>query len=157
MASPFGHVAGPFLPALLLVVVDWRVAVAALAVPALLAGGAGLRIDFDEAAAVAVADGGDDHATDVSSLPEFLSASRSVFTLGFMAVFALVMFNGLYYRGMLTFLPDLLSDFLEPLVGSADGALGPLSTARGTEMYLALWLRLMGAVGTPRVSIRVVR
>lgn len=34
--------------------------------------------------------------------------------------------------------------------------LGPLSTARGTEMYLALWLRLMGAVGTPRVSIRVV-
>lgn len=35
--------------------------------------------------------------------------------------------------------------------------LGPLSTARGTEMYLALWLRLMGAVGTPRVSIRVVR
>lgn len=35
--------------------------------------------------------------------------------------------------------------------------LGPLSTARGPEMYLALWLRLMGAVGTPRVSIRVVR
>ncbi len=30
--------------------------------------------------------------------------------------------------------------------------LGPLSTARGTEMYLALW-----ATGTPRVSIRVVR
>lgn len=35
--------------------------------------------------------------------------------------------------------------------------LGQLSTARGTEMYLALWLRLLGAVGSPRVSIRVVR
>src|SRR6185312_469822 len=27
--------------------------------------------------------------------------------------------------------------------------LGDLSTARGAEMYLPLWLRVMGAVGTP--------
>ncbi|ELZ24951.1 major facilitator superfamily protein [Halosimplex carlsbadense 2-9-1] len=132
MAGNVGIVAGPFLTALLLVVVDWRVAVAALSVPALVATVVGLRAEFDETAAVgrgeAAADGGGDAPeTDIGSLSEFVSASRAVFTLGFLTVFALVMFNGLYYRGMLTFLPGLLSDFLEPLVGSAAGSVGPFS------------------------------
>ena len=35
--------------------------------------------------------------------------------------------------------------------------LGTFATARGTEMYLPLWLRLFGAVGSPMVSIKVVR
>lgn len=35
--------------------------------------------------------------------------------------------------------------------------LGDLSTARGTEMYLALWVRAMGALGTPLFNVRVVR
>ena len=35
--------------------------------------------------------------------------------------------------------------------------LGDISTARGPEMYLALWLRMMRAVGTPRINIRVVK
>ncbi len=35
--------------------------------------------------------------------------------------------------------------------------LGDISTARGTEMYLPLWLRLFGAVGSPMISIKVVR
>jgi predicted dinucleotide-binding enzyme len=35
--------------------------------------------------------------------------------------------------------------------------LGDISTARGTEMYLPLWLRLFGTVGTPMFSIKVVR
>jgi hypothetical protein len=35
--------------------------------------------------------------------------------------------------------------------------LGDLSTARGVEMYLPLWLRMMGAVGTPYFNIKVVR
>ena len=34
--------------------------------------------------------------------------------------------------------------------------LGDISTARGPEMYLPLWLRLMGATGTPAFNIRVV-
>ena len=34
--------------------------------------------------------------------------------------------------------------------------LGDISTARGPEMYLALWLRLLRATGTPLVSVRVV-
>ena len=35
--------------------------------------------------------------------------------------------------------------------------LGGIETARGTEMYLPLWLRLMGALGTPAFNIHVVR
>jgi 8-hydroxy-5-deazaflavin:NADPH oxidoreductase len=35
--------------------------------------------------------------------------------------------------------------------------LGDLSSARGPEMYLPLWLRLMGALNTPIFNIKVVR
>jgi len=35
--------------------------------------------------------------------------------------------------------------------------LGDISTARGTEMYLPLWLRAMGALGTAAFNIKVVR
>jgi 8-hydroxy-5-deazaflavin:NADPH oxidoreductase len=34
--------------------------------------------------------------------------------------------------------------------------LGDISNARGTEMYLPLWIRLMGALGTARFNISVV-
>jgi hypothetical protein len=35
--------------------------------------------------------------------------------------------------------------------------LGDITTARGTESYLPLWLRLWGALGTADFNIRVVR
>lgn len=35
--------------------------------------------------------------------------------------------------------------------------LGDISTARGPEMYLPLWLRAMGALGTAAFNVRVVR
>jgi 8-hydroxy-5-deazaflavin:NADPH oxidoreductase len=35
--------------------------------------------------------------------------------------------------------------------------LGDISAARGTEMYLPLWLRLMSALETPQFNIRVVK
>jgi predicted dinucleotide-binding enzyme len=35
--------------------------------------------------------------------------------------------------------------------------LGDLSTARGAEMLLPIWLRLMGALGTPIFNVKVVR
>jgi predicted dinucleotide-binding enzyme len=47
----------------------------------------------------------------------------------------------------------LLTDF-----GHADVIdLGDISTARGTEMLLPVWLRLMGALGTPMFNFRIVR
>jgi len=35
--------------------------------------------------------------------------------------------------------------------------LGDISTARGTEMWLPLWLRLMGTLGTAQFNLRIVR
>ncbi len=35
--------------------------------------------------------------------------------------------------------------------------LGDISTARGTESYLPLWIRLMGVMGTPDFNIKVIR
>jgi predicted dinucleotide-binding enzyme len=35
--------------------------------------------------------------------------------------------------------------------------LGDISNARGTEMFLALWVRLWGVLGTPHFNIQVVR
>jgi hypothetical protein len=34
--------------------------------------------------------------------------------------------------------------------------LGDITTARGPEMYLALWVRIMGTLGTPHFNVRVV-
>ena len=35
--------------------------------------------------------------------------------------------------------------------------LGDISTARGTEMLLPVWLRLMNALGTPKFNLKIVR
>lgn len=35
--------------------------------------------------------------------------------------------------------------------------LGDISTCRGTEMFLPLWLRIMGSLGTPMFNVKVVR
>jgi 8-hydroxy-5-deazaflavin:NADPH oxidoreductase len=50
---------------------------------------------------------------------------------------------------------ELLQSF-----GWAEGRvtdLGDISAARGTEMYLPLWLRMLGALGTSRFNIGIVR
>jgi hypothetical protein len=35
--------------------------------------------------------------------------------------------------------------------------LGGISTARGPEMYLVLWLRLFGAMGDSMLNVKLVR
>jgi len=128
MAGNVGIAGGPFLTAVLVVVLDWRTAVLVLAIPGLVAGLAGLRVDFDETRAVdAATDGGDAPVTEVESFADFRAASRALFTGGFLTVLGIVLFNGLYYRGVLTFLPELLSGFLRPLVGETGVSVGPLS------------------------------
>ena len=50
---------------------------------------------------------------------------------------------------------ELLQSFGWPAGRIVD--LGAISSARGTEMYVALWLRLWGAVGTGYFNVAVVR
>ena len=35
--------------------------------------------------------------------------------------------------------------------------LGDITTARGTEQYLPLWIRLWGALGTPSFNLKIVK
>jgi predicted dinucleotide-binding enzyme len=50
---------------------------------------------------------------------------------------------------------ELLESFGWPAADIVD--LGDISAARGTEMYLPLWLRMMGATGTAQFNIRIVQ
>jgi 8-hydroxy-5-deazaflavin:NADPH oxidoreductase len=48
---------------------------------------------------------------------------------------------------------ELLQEFGWPAASIVD--LGDISAARGTEMYMALWLRLWGVAGTPVLNVEV--
>ena len=172
MAANVGIAGGPFLTALLLVIVEWRLAVVLLAIPAFIAGAVGLTVTFDETAAVAddatagedesgkrAVDAGKDDtsdtatASDVDSLASFVTASRGLFTTGFLTVFVLVLFNGLYYRGMVTFLPEVLSDVLDPLLAvDPAAAIGPVADSPAASefdlsKYLYAGLLAVGVAG----------
>ncbi|MFB6166595.1 MAG: MFS transporter [Haloarculaceae archaeon] len=110
MAGNVGTGVGPMTTIVLLLALSWRAAAAILAVPALAAAVFAVRVDIDEHAAVAADGGGqgDRAGTGVSSLGEFLAASRALFAGAFVVVFAVVLFDGLFYRGVITFLPELL-------------------------------------------------
>ncbi|WP_162224481.1 MFS transporter [Halorussus amylolyticus] len=113
MAGNLGIALGPLATAVLLLFFDWRIVVALLAVPAALAVAFALTVEFDETANVeqSATDGGDSRADGgVSSLSEFLADSKVLFSGAFVLVFVIVMCSGLYYRGVLTFLPEMLAN-----------------------------------------------
>lgn len=118
MAGNMGIAFGPLVTALLLLTLDWRMATRLLAVPTALVIGYALTVEFDETAAVDI-DGGTDRSdatpADTMSLSRFITDSRALFTTGFALAMVIVMMNGLFYRGMLTFLPDVLDQFLPPI------------------------------------------
>jgi MFS family permease len=151
MAGNLGIALGPLFTAVLLFLTgDWRVVVAVLGVPALVGALAAARISVDETAAVAAADGGTEDDTksakadgSISSLSEFLSDSRTMFASLFVFAFGVAMFSGLYYRGVLTFLPDLLSSFdqLQPIeVAGYPRSLEP-------DQYFYSGLLMVGVLG----------
>lgn len=157
MAGNLGIGLGPLAAAILLLFLGWRTVSIALGVPALVAAAYAIRADFDEAAALEdiAADGG---TADIDSFRAFLGASSRLFTGGFALVFLVVMMAGLYYRGILTFLPELLrelpgfepialADLLPPEIA---GFLG-LDTTEVAEIapqdYFYSGLLLIGVIG----------
>ena len=111
MAGNIGIAGGPLAATLLLVVVDWRTAVAVLAVPAFVAAAFALLLDVEEDASVAD-DGGkqDGKQESPDSFVGFLRTSKTLLTGSFVLVFLVAICSGLFYRGVLTFLPELLAD-----------------------------------------------
>ncbi|ELY67959.1 MFS transporter [Natrinema versiforme] len=106
IAGNAGIALGPFVAATLLISLDWSLVAALLAVPGVLAVIYGLSVGFEPTAAVAdEADAGPDEALSAS---ELLGNTRTLFASAFAVVFVLVTFEGLYYRGTLTYLPEIL-------------------------------------------------
>ncbi|XVH30246.1 MFS transporter [Haloferacaceae archaeon DSL9] len=144
MAGNLGIALGPLATAVLLLAFEWRTVAVILTVPALVAFGFGLLVDFDEHAATErtdrAANGGD------ASLSSVATDTRALFTASFLLVVVIVTLNGLYYRAFLTFLPDLLGGFLDGYLG--DLAVGPTGLRRfDLAQYLYVGLLLLGVVG----------
>jgi len=106
IAGNFGIALGPFVAATLLIFLEWPVVAALLAVPGFLAVLYGLTAQFDSTAAVDDdVDAGPDSAL---SLSDLVTNSRALFASAFAIVFVIVTFEGLYYRGVLTYLPEIM-------------------------------------------------
>ena len=117
MAGNIGIAFGPLLTALLLLSFDWRMVTRLLVLPTVVAVGYAVTTDFDETAAVSADGGTEQPASEAEemSVSKFITDSRALFTTGFALAMVIVMMNGLFYRGMLTFLPDVLDRFLPPI------------------------------------------
>lgn len=151
MAGNVGTAFGPFATAVLLLLVEWRLAVAFLGAICVVATLVASRTTFDERAAAekAVANGGgppdgsNEAASDEQSSPgpvgEFFHTSRTLFASSSLLVFLAVLLSGLYCRGILTFLPNLLT-----VPGLA--ALGITGTELDSQ-YLYAGLLIVGVLG----------
>jgi MFS family permease len=184
VAGNLGIAVGPLVTAVLLFALgDWRVVVGLLAVPALVGAVAAARVRVDETAAVAATDGGDpdsggpdggepdDGQADgevgdarasgsgsVSSLGRFLADSRVLFGSAFVLAFGVAMLSGLYYRGVLTFLPDLLGRF--PSLGPVEIAGYPRPLEPQQYVYSGLLMvgvlgQYVGGKATDRVPVEL--
>lgn len=108
-AGNVGTALGPFTAAILLTFLPWRAVAALLALPAIVGLLLAFRFEFDETA------GTDDGValvpteTGVTSITGFFSQSRYLFTGGFVVVFTIMMTHGMYGRGVLSFLPEILA------------------------------------------------
>jgi MFS family permease len=141
IAGNLGIAIGPFVVAVALMFAEWRTVALALALPIVAVALLATRIDVDETAAVndggdgdvetdddgddgadnegadgADDDGGVDAASDsrsdtVDSLADLVGGTRRLFVGGFVLIFPIVVCSGLYYRGVLTFLPTVLSEY----------------------------------------------
>jgi len=107
IAGNVGIALGPFTTATLLIAFDWHVVAALLAVPGVVALLYGLRAEFDTTAAVDETENDDTKSTALTP-KTVLSNSKQLFASAFVVVFALVTFEGLFYRGVLTYLPEIL-------------------------------------------------
>lgn len=101
-----GTAVGPLLTAVLLVFADWRLAAGVLSAIALLVGVVGTRIHFE----IGETEGGDETGALVDELRKTALESRALFATTFTLALGAVLLYGTYYRGLLTFLPDILAE-----------------------------------------------
>lgn len=118
IAGNAGIALGPLATAVLLAWIgDWQWVALLLAIPAALATAYAASSSFDETAGEEATEKASDKRfadedADAHLLRRLGSTSRQLFATAFAGVFAVVMLSGLYYRGVLTFLPGMLNDVI---------------------------------------------
>ncbi|RQH03339.1 MFS transporter [Natrarchaeobius oligotrophus] len=151
MAGNVGIALGPLATIVLLLFFDWRIVALALTIPAIVTIPVVLVSNPDESGAEDAADG-DGEPDDVSLRRTLIDDTRTLFVGAFAFVFVLYVLEGLYYRGILTFLPELLAGFavFEP-VAVGDRSIDP-------DQYLYSGLLLVGVASqyaAGRISDRI--
>ena len=141
VAGNVGVATGPLLAVVLLGLFDWRTVAAALVVPVVLAILLATRLEFDETAGVEARGAATEDADSIQSVGDFLGHSRAIFAGGFVLVFLVGILYGTYYRGAVTFLPDILAAL--PLFDPVDLAGATLDPSQ----YVYAGLLLLGGVG----------
>lgn len=136
IAGNLGTALGPLAATVLLLFFDWRLVSALLALPALAALPLLWSLRIDETAAVEPSEKARSDAGASFSWAQFWRDSRLLFASAFGLILGTIMLEGMYYRGMLTFLPDLLGRLaaLEPV------AWGALTLQPGRFVYAGLLL-----------------
>jgi MFS transporter, FSR family, fosmidomycin resistance protein len=111
VAGNVGTAVGPLIAALMLTFLDWRVVAGLFVVPAAVAILAATRLEFDERAGIApVADEPVPPEIDAEDrLTGLVAQTKLLFVGSFVVVFAIAVLAGTYYRGLFTFLPDVLA------------------------------------------------
>lgn len=111
IAGNLGIAVGPLIAVLLLIVLEWRVVAIVMALPALAAAGYTAYVSVDETAEIPERDGGSIEDGSLRSVGELLRETRLLFVGGFILVFPIVILEGFFYRGVLTFLPNVLASY----------------------------------------------
>lgn len=140
IAGNAGIASGPLITTTLLIILDWRVVATVLALPALVAAVYTASVSVDELAAVGATTGdsatdGERNAAEsdgkttgsddreapldsedvatrgLPSLGAVLADTRTIFAGGFLIAFPMLILEGFFYRGVLTFLPDMLASY----------------------------------------------
>ncbi len=151
MAGNLGIALGPLTTTLLLSGLPWRSVSALLGLPALLAALLSLRTGGDSTS-VNPAPSADDETRRISGSGQFLGATRRLFLTSFALVFLLVLTEGLYYRGVLTFLPRLF----EGMTSLGEWTMGFPGRQTGRYLYSAmLMVGILGQYAGGKLSDRV--
>ena len=155
MAGNVGIAFGPLLTAILLLAFGWRTVSILLTIPAAIGILYALTVDFDEGRRD-VASNGSRAGSSERSLSNVPRDARRLVVAGFGVVLVIVLCNGLFYRGTLTFLPDLLSEWLSidvaglPGLGAGERVTREFDAAR--YLYVGL---LMAGVGGQYVGGKI--
>lgn len=141
VAGNVGTALGPLVAVVLLTFLDWRVVALLMTLPALVGVVGAVRLRFDETAATAGSTEPDGGERDEWELSTVVAQTKLLFVPGFLAVFVIAMLAGTYYRGVFTFLPEVLADLpVFDAVEVGDATLEP-------SQYAFAGLLLVGAAG----------